>query len=88
MAKQNNIQAMKNDKEKNTMSKEYEKRKDELARKWGDHYSRWEQLLWQIKTDDGTNVERFRQEQQHHLHEMERIAAEEKELARLEKEKH
>lgn len=66
---------------------EYEKRKDELAREWGDHYSRWGQLYWQIETDDGTNVEFFRQERQRHLKEMERIAAEEKELDRLEKEK-
>lgn len=69
------------------MSKEYKKRKDELAREWGDHYSWWGQLYWHIQVDDGTNVEKYKQERQHHLREMERIAAEEKELDRLEKEK-
>ena len=69
------------------MSKEYKIRKHELEREWNDHFNRWGQLYWQIETDDGTNVEFFRQERQRHLKEMERIAAEEKELDRLEKEK-
>lgn len=66
---------------------EYEKRKDELAREWGDHYSRWGQLYWQIEVSDGKYVAVLRRERQRHLEEMERISAEERELDRLEKEK-
>ncbi len=73
--------------EKKKKLTEYEKRKDELANEWGEHYQAWGQLYWLIQTDDGTNVERYQQRRQHHLKEMERIAAEEKELDRLEKEK-
>lgn len=75
------------EKKKNKMSKEYEKRKGELAREWGDHYSRWGQLSRLIERDDGTNVEELKQKRQHYFKELERITAEEKELDRLEKEK-
>lgn len=69
------------------MSKEYEKRKDELANEWGDHFYRWGQLYWQIEVSDGKYVAVLRRERQRHLEEMERISAEERELDRLEKEK-